>query len=427
MAAVTSSIALTPLRKKLLSMNKSVLTKQCKKYGVATFGTKKDMISRILYAQSVQQKKSNNKLQKKKKKKKKKTKKKKAKHPNNNNNSPIQIDNSVTDEVKQEQNEENEKPKEETKIEEKMEEEEKKEEKGNDEEKDDEKDPKQLLNKEYISKMNEIELYGIYSSIEGLCDRSSFKSHINDPADPKSDNFKKIMRELRKQLPKNIYVSCNGAMFVRFDENKPRFMQALLSGIDGTPYSSGLFLFDIYLPSSYPQLPCMIKHISYGANKCHANNGPGGFSPNLHQTTGKVCLSLLGTWNGPGWKPGKSNVYQVLSSLLFMVFGAKHPYYMEPGFGGWENGKVFKKKKHIRKVWEYDEEVMYHNVKYTMIQTMREPYKGFEDVIKLHFKIKGQFILKTVTKWMKHKKLSQGFKDKMKGVYNELETEIKKL
>ena len=49
----------------------------------------------------------------------------------------------------------------------------------------------------------------------------------------------------------------------------------------------------------------MIKHISKGCTLCHANNGPGGFSPNLHQSSGKVCLSLLGTWSGPDWQAGK--------------------------------------------------------------------------------------------------------------------------
>ena len=34
-------------------------------------------------------------------------------------------------------------------------------------------------------------------------------------------------------------------MYIRFNENNPRFIQALLTGIDDTPYESGLFLFDI--------------------------------------------------------------------------------------------------------------------------------------------------------------------------------------
>lgn len=38
------------------------------------------------------------------------------------------------------------------------------------------------------------------------------------------------------------------------------------------------------------------------------------FNPNLY-AEGKVCLSLLGTWSGPGWVPGVSSLAQVLLSI----------------------------------------------------------------------------------------------------------------
>ena len=53
----------------------------------------------------------------------------------------------------------------------------------------------------------------------------------------------------------------------------------------------------------------------------------------IYADSGQVCLSLLGTWDGPGWESGTSNVYQVLSTILYMILGAKHPYYMEPDYG----------------------------------------------------------------------------------------------
>jgi hypothetical protein len=34
------------------------------------------------------------------------------------------------------------------------------------------------------------------------------------------------------------------------------------------------------------------------------------FNPNLY-SDGKVCLSLLGTWSGPGWIPNQSTLAQV--------------------------------------------------------------------------------------------------------------------
>ena len=282
------------------------------------------------------------------------------------------------------------------------------------------------LNKNYVKEMSEIETYGIYSAMEGLSDISSYSSYKTAKADVTGNNLKKIMKEIRKQLPKNIITSINGSMFIRFDENNPRFIRALLSGIDDTCYQNGLFLFDIYLSNNYPQSPLIIKHITKGATLCHANNGPGGFSPNLHQTTGKVCLSLLGTWSGPGWQSDKSNTYQVLSSIMLMILGAKHAYYMEPGHGGWE-GTVNGRKIHQQRVIDYDEEVMYHTAKYAILETIKTPYVGFQDVIKTHFRVKHEWIVKTIQTWINNENYSQGFKNKMKPVLKEIKEELNKL
>lgn len=46
---------------------------------------------------------------------------------------------------------------------------------------------------------------------------------------------------------------------------------------------------------------------------------------------GKVCLSLLGTWAGPGWQPGKSTLLQVLVSIQSLIM-VPDPYFNEPGY-----------------------------------------------------------------------------------------------
>merc|ERR1719334_1174704 len=270
--------------------------------------------------------------------------------------------------------------------------------------------------------------YGQYCAIEGLVDRHTFKSHKNDKPDPQSVNSRKIMRELRKTLAKGVYLSyTNGSMFVRFDESNPRFLQAMLIGLKGTPYFNGCFLFDIYLPDEYPQKPCKVKHVSNGAQLCHANNGPGGFSPNLHQSSGKVCLSLLGTWSGPGWEPNKSNVYQLLSTLLLMVFGAEHPYYMEPSYGGWE-GTAYGKTSHEPRVIQYDEEVLYHTAKSVILEMMTtKTYKGFEDIIKTHFRLKKKQIKDHMQEMLHAEKYSASFRKKVKPIYEQIEKELAKL
>lgn len=52
------------------------------------------------------------------------------------------------------------------------------------------------------------------------------------------------------------------------------------------------------------------------------------FNPNLY-ASGKVCLSILGTWSGPAWSPALS-----LSSLLISIQSLMNdkPYHNEPGY-----------------------------------------------------------------------------------------------
>ena len=49
-----------------------------------------------------------------------------------------------------------------------------------------------------------------------------------------------------------------------------------------------------------------------------------------HHESCTVCLSLLGTWQGPAWNPSNSTILQVLVSIQSMVFCDK-PWYNEPG------------------------------------------------------------------------------------------------
>ena len=141
----------------------------------------------------------------------------------------------------------------------------------------------------------------------------------------KRTNTKKIAKELKK-LKLFLPLHRDAAIFVRFDKNKPFLMRALISGPPGTPYESGLFAFDMYCPPTYPEVPPKVLLLTTG-------KGTVRFSPNLYRE-GKVCLSLLGTWQGPGWDPKKSSLLQVLVSIQALVF-VENPHSMEPGFGGW--------------------------------------------------------------------------------------------
>lgn len=246
----------------------------------------------------------------------------------------------------------------------------------------------------------------IFASQTNLKLQHHYYLHPPDSGTGDALHMKEIMKEFRKTLPSQLEVNCRGSMFVRFDEESPQYLRAMLTGIDGTPYASGVFLFDIFLPADYPHEPCLCTHVTPNANLVHANNGPGGFSPNLHSDTGQVCLSLLGTWDGPGWESGSSNVYQVLSTILYMILGAKHPYYMEPDYGGWEGTApteplALQQDPDREQVLEYDREVQLFTAKLCVLAPLLTPPTGFEGLTHTHLFEKRKLILATLRRWVK--------------------------
>ena len=70
-----------------------------------------------------------------------------------------------------------------------------------------------------------------------------------------------------------------------------------------TPYMGGIYEFDIEFPPNYPSVPPLVTFMTTGGRRVR-------FNPNLYES-GKVCLSLLGTWSGQQWKPNKSTLLQV--------------------------------------------------------------------------------------------------------------------
>ncbi len=115
---------------------------------------------------------------------------------------------------------------------------------------------------------------------------------------------------------------------------------ALIIGPANTPYFGGYFFFDIKYPDDYPKNPPTVNLLT--------NNNKVRFNPNLYEG-GKVCLSILGTWSGPSWKP-IMNIRLVLNSIVSLM--GEYPIQNEPGF---ENTKP----EHISSV-EYNLFLIYH-------------------------------------------------------------------
>ena len=201
----------------------------------------------------------------------------------------------------------------------------------------------------------------------------------------------KILRLIGEysNLQNSLPVEFTNSIFVRVDKDKIDHMVAIIFGSEGTPYSSGAFVFDVSFGSDYPQNPPHVVITSTG-------NGTVRFNPNLYNT-GKVCLSLLGTWRGStaeNWNPKISTIYQVLISIQSIIM-SDLVYFNEPSYEsllGTEEGNQLNE--------GYSNIVRYNNIRVCMIDMIKNPPKGFENVIKIHFFLKKEKILKEVDSWI---------------------------
>jgi len=105
------------------------------------------------------------------------------------------------------------------------------------------------------------------------------------------------------------------------DEDHATVVHALIAGPFDTPYEGGFFWFVLNCPDDYPNQPPKAKLMTTGGGGVR-------FNPNLY-ANGKVCLSILGTWQGPGWSPAQS-LASVLMSIQSLM--NEKPYHNEPGF-----------------------------------------------------------------------------------------------
>ena len=132
-----------------------------------------------------------------------------------------------------------------------------------------------------------------------------------------ADLMRRIMKEhkiMQSSLPDGI--------FVRTWESRLDLLRVLIVGPFDTPYEFAPFVVDFHLASSFPTTSPEAHFHSWTGNA-------GRINPNLYED-GKICLSLLGTWDADErneeWSSKKSTVLQVLVSLMGLVL-VKEPYF----------------------------------------------------------------------------------------------------
>jgi ubiquitin-protein ligase len=183
----------------------------------------------------------------------------------------------------------------------------------------------------------------------------------------------------------------NSSFFVRADPDCPQFIKLLIVGPRGTPYEHGLYLFDIYIPTDYPNSPPKLRFMT--------NSGVR-FNPNLDEK-GNVCLSLVGGWsNGMGkenWDPQKSNLPQVVIALTTFFFVDK-VVETEPG-----NEEATQNAEGIYQNEGYSNIIRLNNLHHAMIDNLKLVNKDivFGDVLEDYFSIKGVEIIEDLKMWIK--------------------------
>uniref|UniRef100_A0A336MDJ5 CSON000051 protein n=1 Tax=Culicoides sonorensis TaxID=179676 RepID=A0A336MDJ5_CULSO len=210
---------------------------------------------------------------------------------------------------------------------------------------------------------------------------SSHKFHLTVFHPTNAHNFFKTVNKehqlLRSSLPPGVWV--------RSFEDRLDLLSVMIQGPKSTPYEEGLFIFDIQLGPDYPKTPPLCHYISFCSDR---------LNPNLYED-GKVCVSLLGTWQGRGtevWGP-TSTLLQLIVSIQGLIL-VDEPYFNEAGYEkqkgtqqGSENSRM------------YNEMVILKLVQ-SMTKLISSPPPVFREQILKHFSEKGEMMYQRIKSYM---------------------------
>jgi ubiquitin-conjugating enzyme E2 Z len=141
----------------------------------------------------------------------------------------------------------------------------------------------------------------------------------------------------------------NEGIYYAHDETDMLKGYAMIIGPEDTPYFGGYYLFQFEFPSNYPFAPPKVTY--------ETNNGYTRFHPNLY-ISGKVCLSMLNTWEGEKW----SSV-QTIRSVLLTIHSIlnSNPLLNEPGITETH-----------RDISNYNEIISYVNIKTAILDIVNK-------------------------------------------------------
>ncbi|XP_037031299.1 ubiquitin-conjugating enzyme E2 Z-like [Bradysia coprophila] len=163
----------------------------------------------------------------------------------------------------------------------------------------------------------------------------------------------RIMNDIREFYEENI-----DGIYIVPDEDNICLIHALLIGPPETPYENGFFYFVLKYPDTYPLKPPDVQNRTTSRKTVR-------FSPNLY-ANGKVCLSILGTWEGPSWCSSQTILSTLVSIRSLMD---ANPYYNEPGH---EKTRTNKSVDVEKRVSDYNNIIVHETLRVAVAEMLQE-------------------------------------------------------
>jgi ubiquitin-conjugating enzyme E2 Z len=193
------------------------------------------------------------------------------------------------------------------------------------------------------------------------------------------------LRRIRKEMVE-LHQNPLEGIIIDVDEADVSFVKAMIMGPKDTPYECGFFVFHIWFPNDYPSRPPYVEFMT-------TDQGRVCFNPNLY-SDGKVCLSLLGTWSGPGWTP-VCTLSSVLLALQAQVM-VEYPMRNEPAYNNAPKGKCM----------GYNEIIVHESLRVALCDFLTNKHvpEKFRDLAQDIF-LQDSFYEKSLNLCQKYKKL----------------------
>ncbi|KAI3834652.1 hypothetical protein MKX03_005992 [Papaver bracteatum] len=235
-------------------------------------------------------------------------------------------------------------------------------------------------------------------------DCASSSTSTNQHMDSNSiDRHNRITQEwkmLEKGLPDSVYVRVL----------KHNVARAVIIGGAGTPYSHGLFFFDILLPPNYPNVPPEVR----SCYTCPCSNLE---KLQIYYKTPEYCARTEINPLSKTWDANVSTILDLLVSIQ-LSFQTENPYFRNLST---RMNESFMLK--LDESFDCNERIFKETCR-TMLVTLRYPPKHFEEFVAQHFRDRAETILTTCNphriRYGDQTKLCNGYRESMLNVYTKL-------